>query len=91
MINLLETPRWLFGGAPSASDTHAIDACYAGLGLNHVLNTGPETLFKTRIGIHTGQAIVGNMGAKNRFNYTAIGKEVNIANRLEGINKFYST
>lgn len=45
----------------------------------------------TRIGIHMGEAIVGNLGASERLNYTAIGDAINIASRLEGINKIYGT
>ncbi len=44
-----------------------------------------------RVGMNTGHAVVGNMGSKNRFDYTMLGDQVNLAARLEGINKQFGT
>ena len=46
---------------------------------------------KMRIGLYTGKAVVGNMGSKNRMDYTMMGDTVNTAARLEGVNKVYGT
>ncbi len=47
--------------------------------------------FSMRVGIHSGEAVVGNMGSDFLFDYTCIGDSVNLAARLEGINKYYGT
>lgn len=87
-----------FWNAPIPQHNHALNACLAALENQKRLaelrqkwaRAGmPE--MKVRIGIHTGEAVVGNMGSKNRFNYTAVGDNVNLASRLEGINKQYGT
>ena len=53
-------------------------------------NLSPTTLF-TRIGINSGDMIVGNMGTPNKMDYTIMGNAVNLAARLEGVNKQYNT
>jgi hypothetical protein len=53
-------------------------------------NDDPSPLF-TRLGINTGDMVVGNMGTPNKMDYTIMGDAVNLAARLEGINKQYNT
>ena len=82
-----------FWGAPLADEKQCQHACSAALKcqkrISELNNTwksqGKAPLF-TRIGIHTGVAIVGNMGSSERLNYTALGDSVNTPSRLEGIN-----
>jgi class 3 adenylate cyclase len=85
-------------GAPHEMDNHPLAACIAALKcqkaidhLNRRLVSLKQPAFHTRIGINTGDAIVGNMGYKQRLSYTAIGDNVNLASRLEALNKVYST
>jgi len=87
-----------FWGAPNPMADHALRACRSallvqeGLGrLNARWTSEGQEAFPTRIGLNTGPAIVGNIGYEGRMNYTAIGDSVNLASRLEGLNKFYRT
>lgn len=81
-------------GAPVASKDHGLKACQTALAIrDRVAQLNKETgkNLNVRIGLATGDAIVGNMGSFDRFDYTAMGDTVNTASRLEGGNKFYGT
>jgi len=84
--------------APVDMENHADRACASALEMVGILNRlNPEFRRKfgitldVGIGINTGEAVVGNMGSRQRFDYTAIGDTVNLASRLEGLNKVYRT
>ncbi|MCX7677674.1 MAG: adenylate/guanylate cyclase domain-containing protein [Spirochaetes bacterium] len=87
-----------FWGAPHALPDHALRACFAAIDMQQRLVelrslwriAGKDELF-VRIGMNTGEAVVGNMGSRTRMDYTAMGDSVNLASRLEGANKFYGT
>jgi len=87
-----------FWGAPLDQEDQAVRACRAALAQNAALAElnaafAEENLptLSVRIGLHTGEAVVGNLGSQKRFDYTVIGDTVNLAARLEGLNKFYGT
>jgi adenylate cyclase len=85
-----------FWGAPAANADHAVDACRAALACQHSLRASGLTddggrPLKVRIGINSGDMLVGNIGSEFRLNYTVIGDAVNVASRLEGANKEYGT
>lgn len=61
------------------ADLNANNPAFAGHGLSH------------RIGLNSGEAVVGNIGSRRRFNYTVMSDTVNVASRLEGANKYYGT
>ena len=87
-----------FWNAPRSNDAHALFACRAALAMRDQLRemqaewaAQGKPLIAARIGINTGEAVVGNIGAPERMNYTAMGDAVNLASRLEGLNKSYGT
>jgi len=87
-----------FWGAPRANPQHALAACLAAWRNQQSLQemrgrwqSEGKPLFYTRIGVHTGEVVVGNIGSDTRLNYTVIGDAVNLASRLEGLNKYYGT
>ena len=85
-----------FWGAPRKDAHHAENACRAALDIvAAVEEAGIEdeagNPLRVRIGLNSGEALVGNIGSEQRLNYTAIGDVVNVASRLEGTNKDYGT
>jgi adenylate cyclase len=84
----------VFWNAPNPQADHVARACRAVLAaraagerLNAEFEAGGLKPFITRFGIHVGEAVVGNVGSTERMNYTALGNTVNLAARLEGLNK----
>jgi adenylate cyclase len=83
-------------GAPLRMEDHATQACRAALAMARQQRASegdadPVGKLITRIGVHTGEMLVGNLGSSQRFDYTAIGDAVNLAARLEGLNKAFGT
>lgn len=88
-----------FWNAPAQQPEHAYLACRATLECMKRIGElnrrweqeGRGVMLRTRFGVHTGKAIVGNMGSRQRLAYTLLGDNVNLASRLEGANKAYGT
>ena len=87
-----------FWGAPIPQADHALRACRTALEMQDALvvlrekwQKEQKPAFNVRIGINSGEMIVGNMGGTGRFDYTVIGDSVNLGARLEGVNKQYRT
>lgn len=88
-----------FWGAPIPNPNQSMDSCRTAIRMIKALNKLNEHwksanvshAIKIGVGINTGEVIVGNFGSKSRFNYTILGDEVNLASRLESLNKAYGT
>ncbi len=95
-----------FFGAPIDDPNHAWNACVAGIRMLQAeaqynkeheselpinVKTGKPFFLNSRVGINTGDMVVGNMGTSRKLNYTVMGNNVNLASRLEGTNKAYQS
>jgi adenylate cyclase len=98
IVQFLGDSIFAMWNAPVPDEHHAENACRAALAMQDALtefNAGqkrkglPE--FRTRFGLHTGDAVVGSVGAVDRLQYTAMGDTINVASRLEGMNKEHGT
>ena len=95
VVKLIGDAVFAIWNAPVAQPNHQERVCRAALRLREALAEFDKKLkslpLHTRIGLHTGPAHVGNFGSTQRFDYTAIGDSINLASRLEGLNKHLGT
>ncbi|MEP6662935.1 MAG: adenylate/guanylate cyclase domain-containing protein [Verrucomicrobiota bacterium] len=81
-----------FWNAPELQIDHAMRACEAAIRFqDQAVQYINNQALVTRIGLHTGVANVGNFGSTTRIDYTAIGENINLASRMEGLNKYLGT
>jgi adenylate cyclase len=87
-----------FFNAPHDVPDHARRACRGAVRcklrleeLNRAWEQAGKSAFHVRIGLHVDATLVGNVGTPERFDYTVVGDPVNLANRLESLNKLYGT
>jgi class 3 adenylate cyclase len=83
-----------FWNAPDRQPDHAARACRAALAIARAIGADGERrralglpVLRVRIGLHTGPALVGDIGAPGRMNYTIVGDTVNTAQRLQGLGR----
>lgn len=95
VLKLIGDSVFAMWNAPEPQPNHAELACRAALllreNLVHFEAENESLRLRTRVGLHTGKASVGNFGSRDRFDYTAMGPAVNLASRLEGLNKYLGT
>jgi adenylate cyclase len=87
-----------FWGAPLTQEDHAVLCCHAAIDMEkHMIELRKKLKeegrpnMTVRMGINSGPMVVGNMGSATRMDYTIMGDAVNLAARLEGANKFYTS
>jgi adenylate cyclase len=94
LIKFIGDAVFAIWGAPIPMDDHATQACRTAVSMSRAgrrLGDTPAGRLVTRVGVHTGSMLVGNLGSTQRFDYTAIGDTVNLAARLESLNKSMGT
>jgi adenylate cyclase len=87
-----------FYGAPKEIENHVLQSVYSALEIFQRTSQMNEQFIsqnlpplRTRVGVHAGYSLVGNTGSSYRLTYTCLGDSVNLAARLEGLNKMYGT
>jgi len=94
-IQFLGDGVYALWGAPAKTSDHAALCCEAALAIRAEIErfnrSGRFPPLRTRFGINTGPVLVGNLGSKRRFDFTGIGDTVNLASRVEGLNKYFGT
>lgn len=98
VVQYLGDSLFVMWNAPVPDPRHAENGCHCALAMKAAVDrlneanhqTGRPKLF-TRFGLHTGPAVVGSFGAVSRQQYTAMGDTINVASRLEGLNKEFNT
>ena len=87
-----------FWGAPIVTPEHALHACAGAVRaarrmerINEAWRAEGKPTFRIRIGLNSADVLVGNVGSSKRFSYTVMGDGVNVAARLEGMNKMFGT
>jgi len=88
----------VYFGCPVIEKDHPLQACRSAVRMQHRVDELNEAwrrkglpALHMRVGVNSGSVVAGNMGTESIFNYTIIGDSVNLASRLEGVNKEYGT